>query len=129
MSLSDTFETRALQWLFTTSAVTRPTAWHVALFTTATGDGGTGTEVTGGSYARQTVGASGLSVSGNLATNATQIEFPAATANWGTITHAAIFDAPTGGNMIAHGALAASRTINSGDVLRFPAGDIDFTLD
>lgn len=129
MSLSDTFETRALQWIFSTTAVTRPTAWHVGLFTTAPSDAGGGTEVTGGSYARQSVGASGLTVSGNLATNGAVIEFPAATANWGTITHAAIFDAPTGGNLIAHGALAASRVINSGDIFRFPAGDIDFTLD
>lgn len=129
MSLTNDFETRALQWLFTTGSPTRPTAWYVALFTAAPSDAGGGTELSGSGYARQSVGASGLTVSGDTASNATDIEFPTATGSWGTITHAAIFDASTAGNMICWGALGASRTIDTGDILRIPTGDLDFTLD
>jgi len=49
MSLSNTFETDVLEWLFTNTSVTRPTAWYVGLFTTDPTDAGTGTEVSGGS--------------------------------------------------------------------------------
>lgn len=126
MSFSNTYETNVLTWTFTSDAVTRPTAWYLGLFTAAPSESGGGTEVSGGSYAREAVT---FSVSGNLATNSGAIEFPVATANWGTITHVAVFDASTGGNQIAYAALTASKTIASGDVLRVPAGDLDITLD
>ena len=126
MSFSDTFETRVLTWVFTNSSATRPTAWYVALFTSAPSDAGGGTEVSGGAYARQAVT---FSVSGNTATNSGAIEYSTATAGYGTVTHVGIFDASTGGNLIAHSALTTSKAIDTGDVLRFPAGDIDITLD
>lgn len=126
MSFSNTYETNVLTWTFTSDAVTRPTAWYLGLFTAAPSESGGGTEVSGGSYAREAVT---FSVSGNLATNSGAIEFPVATANWGTITHVAVFDASTGGNQIAYASLTASKTIASGDVLRVPAGDLDITLD
>jgi len=126
MSLSNTFETRALQWIFTADAVTRPTAWYVALYTVAPTDTGGGTECSGTSYARQSVS---LSVSGNLATNNAAVEFPAAGSSWGTIVAAGVFDASSGGNLIAYGNLTASKTIDTGDVLRIPTGDLDITLD
>ena len=126
MSFSDTFETRVLTWVFTNSSATRPTAWYVALFTSAPSDAGGGTEVSGGAYARQAVT---FSVSGNTATNSGAIEYPTATAGYGTVTHVGIFDASSGGNLIAYAALTASKTIDTGDVLRLPAGDLDVTLD
>lgn len=126
MSLSDTFETRTLQWLLTAAAVTRPTAWYIGLFTSNPGETGAGTEVSGGSYARE---AATFTVSGNLATTASVVEFPTATASWGTITHGAVLDAASGGNMIAYGALTTAKAIDTGDILRIPAGDFDVTLD
>lgn len=127
MSFSNTFETHVLQYVFTTDSVTRPTAWYVGLFTAnPTDTGSAATELSGASYAR--VSAS-FTVSGNEATTSAAVEFAAATGSWGTITHIGIFDASTGGNLIAHSALSASKAIDTGDVLRFPAGDIDITLD
>lgn len=126
MSLTNTFETTTLTWLFTGDAATRPTAWYIGLFTTDPGETGSGTEVSGGSYARTAVT---MSVTGNLATNSAAVEFAAATASWGTITHIGVMDASTGGNMIVHAALDASKAIASGDVFRIPAGDLDITLD
>jgi hypothetical protein len=129
-SFTDYTENLVLNYLFTTNSATRPTAWYVGLFTAAPSDTGGGTEVTGNGYARVATGT--ITVSGTsptTATNAAAIEFAAASGgNWGAIGWAAIFDADTGGNMIAWAALSTSRTINDGDVLRIPAGDLDVTL-
>jgi hypothetical protein len=126
MTFTNDLETRALQWAFTAGSPTRPTAWYIGLFTAAPDDTGGGTEVSGGSYARQTVA---LTVSGNLATNSAAIEWPTASASWGTITHVAVFDALTSGNMLVYATLTTSKSIAAGDVLRINAGDLDITLD
>jgi hypothetical protein len=129
-SFTDYTENLVLTWLFTGSSATRPTAWYVGLFTAAPSDTGGGTEVTGNAYARTATGT--MSISGTSPTNCTNaaaIEFAAASGgNWGTITHVAIFDASTSGNMLGWAALTTSRTINDGDILRIPAGDLDITL-
>ena len=126
MSLSNTFETTTLKWLLTTDSVTRPTAWYVALYTAAPSDAGGGTEVSGGSYVRK---AATFTVTGDTASNSAAVEFDVATASWGTVTHAGIFDASSGGNLIAYASLTASKLIDSGDVLRFPISDLTVTLD
>lgn len=125
MSFSNTYETNVLTWTFTNSAVTRPTAWYIGLFTSDPTEAGTGTEVSGGSYARQSAT---FSVSGDTATNTANIEFPTATASWGTVSHAAVYDALTGGSIIAYAPLTTSKAIDTGDILRIPAGDFDITL-
>lgn len=126
MSFSNYLENKVLLHVFGATAYTAPTTLYVGLFTTDPGEGGTGTEVSGGSYARQTVT---FTVSGNIASNTAAVEFPTATASWGTITYAAVYDAVTGGNLLASGGLTTSKTISSGDVFRIPAGDLDITLD
>lgn len=126
MSFSNTFETRVLTWVFTTGGATRPTEWHVALFTSNPDEDGSGTEVSGGGYARQSVT---FTVSGNTATNSGALEYATATAGYGTVSHVGVFDASTGGNLIAYAALTTSKTIDTGDVFRIPDGDLDITLD
>ena len=128
MSLSNTFETHTLNYLFTSTSVTRPTAWYVALFTSNPAEDASGTEVStsGTAYARQSVT---FSVSGNTATNTAAIEFPTATASYGTVSHVGVFDASTGGNLIAYAALTTSKAIDTGDVLRVNSGELDITLD
>jgi hypothetical protein len=128
MSFSNTFETHVLNYVFTTTSVTRPTAWYIALFTSNPAEDASGTEVSasGTAYARQTVA---FSVSGNLATNSAAVEFPTATASFGTVTHIGVFTASTSGTLIAYSALSASKAISTGDVFRVPAGDLDITLD
>lgn len=128
-SFSDYTENLVLNWLFTGNSATRPTAWYVGLFTAAPSDTGGGTEVSGNGYARMATGTITVAGTATTATNAAAIEFAAASGgNWGTITHAAVFDASTGGNMIAWAALTTSRTINDGDVLRIPASSLSITL-
>lgn len=126
MSLSNTFETDVLKWLLTADAVTRPTTWYLAVYTVAPGEGGGGTECSGTSYARQAVT---MTVSGNTATNSANVEYPTAGSSWGTLVAVGIFDALSGGNLIAYGNLNASKTIDTGDVFRVPAGDLDVTID
>jgi hypothetical protein len=127
MSFSDTFETRVLTWVFTNGSATRPTAWYLALFTTDPADDASGTEVStsGTAYARQSAT---FSVTGDTASNTAAIEFPTATASYGTVSHVGVFDASTGGNLIAHAALTTSKAIDTGDVFRVPTGDLDITL-
>lgn len=129
-SFTDHTESLVLTWLLTDGTATRPTAWYVGLFTAAPSDTGGGTEVSGSGYARVATGTMTISgTSPTTATNAAAIEFAAASGgNWGSIGWAAIFDASTSGNMIAWAALSTARTINDGDVLRIPAGDLDVTL-
>jgi hypothetical protein len=128
MSLSNTFETHTLQYLFTTTSVTRPTAWYIALFTSNPAEDASGTEVStsGTAYARQSAT---FTVSGNEATNSAAIEFPTATASYGTVTHIGVFDAASAGNLIAYAALTTSKAIDTGDVLRINSAELDVTLD
>jgi hypothetical protein len=115
MSLSNYLETALLNHAFRGTAYTQPSGLYLALFTSDPGEANTGTEVSGNAYARQSFSGS---VSGDTFTASTNIEFPAATASWGTITHVGIFDALTSGNLLASGALTTSRAIGSGDVFR-----------
>jgi len=127
MSFSDNAETLVLNWVFTSTSATRPTAWYLALFTTDPTDADTGTEVStsGTAYARESVT---FTVSGDTASNTAAVEFATATASYGTVSHVGVYDAVTGGNLIAHAALSTAKTIDTGDVLRLPAGDLDITL-
>ena len=126
MSFSDTYETHVLNYLFTAGSVTRPTAWYVGLQTSSNTDGTPGSEVSGNAYVRKAVT---LTVSGNLATNNSTVEWSAATGNWGTVTSLAVYDSLTGGNQIAHSDLTAPKDVSTGDVFRIPAGLLDINLD
>ena len=111
----------------------RNVAWtafnvYVALFTSATDDAGGGIEVIGGGYARQLVGLSEAIGAGGLTSNAADIIFPTATADWGTVTHVAIMDAATGGNMIMHSPLDASKAIATGDTFKINATELVCTI-
>lgn len=128
-AMSDYLENKLIDHVFRGLSFTAPAALYVALFTAAPNDTGGGTEVTGGSYARINLAPSfsnwagtggevtntpSAGTSGTAKNNAT-ITFAAPTANWGTITHIAIFDAVSGGNMLWWGALTNSKTVNNGD--------------
>jgi hypothetical protein len=107
------------------TAYTAPTAVYTALFTAAPTAAGGGTEVSGGGYARQTM-AFAAPVSGQCTSNA-DTTFPQATASWGTVTAFALFDASSAGNMLYYGNLTTSKTINTGDQLKFASGGVTVT--
>jgi len=108
------------------TAYTSPSAVYLALYTTDPTDADSGTEVSGGAYARQSItfGAP----SNGVSTTTAAIEYPQATASWGTVTHIGIRDASSAGNLLYHSPLDASKTIATGDVFRVAAGSLTVTL-
>jgi hypothetical protein len=127
-ALSDHAEALLLDWLMTTGTATRPTNWYVALYTAAPSDSGGGTEVSTGGYARQAVTFAAASSPGGTTSNSGTVSFTASGADYGLVTHIGIFDNVSGGNLLWHGAMTASKTIADGDTLEFSAGNIDLTL-
>tara|TARA_B100001057_G_C22602525_1_gene853349 strand:+ start:358 stop:738 length:381 start_codon:yes stop_codon:yes gene_type:complete len=125
MAFTDYLETKLLAHTFSNTAFTTPGTVYVALYTVAPTDSSTGTEVSGGSYARQSAA---FTTSGNTASNTSAIEYPTATAGYGTVVAVAVLDDASSGNMLAYAALSANKTIATGDVFRIPAGDLDITL-
>lgn len=133
--MSDYLEGQFAAHLTGTSSMTKPTALYVALFTSAPSDSGGGTEVStsGTAYARQNLAPSNSNWTQptggtGVVTNAVAINYPTATGSWGTITHFAIFDASTGGNMLVWGALGASKVVGTSDVFSFAIGTITLTF-
>jgi len=80
-------------------------------------------------FQRQARAEVAFTTSGNTTSNTAAVEYSTATANFGTVSHVAVWDASTGGNMLAYAALTSSKTIETGDVFRVPTGDLDITLD
>ena len=122
---SDYLENKVVGHVFGGSAYTAPATLYVALYTSAPSDTGGGTEVSGGAYARQTAA---FTVTNDTASNTSAIEYPTATADYGTVVAVGIFDASSSGNLLAYGNLTASKTVSTGDVFRFNAGAIDITV-
>jgi hypothetical protein len=126
--MSNFLENALLNGTLNGTTYTAPAAVYVALFTTDPTDAGTGTEVSGGSYARTAVTfATASGTSGNVLSDA-DCTFPQATGNWGTVGWIGIYDASTSGNLLYHTALDASKTIETGDIFKIAAGSLSVTL-
>lgn len=132
--LVDSRENAVLDRLFGGATLTVPATVYVGLMTAAPNDDGTGVvEPPSGAYARVAVTndlTQWPAASGGQKANANDIVFPTATSpGWGTVTHFGIFDAASSGNLIAFGALDASRVVIAGDDFRFLAGALVISLD
>lgn len=127
-ALSDHAENLLLNFLMTTGTATRPTNWYLALFTAAPSDTGGGTECSGNGYSRQTVSWDAATGTGGTTSNSGTVTFTASGGNFGNVTHIGIFDASTSGNLLWHGAMAASKQVNAGDSIQFATGSIDLTI-
>ncbi len=125
MPFSNYLANEILDDVFSGNAYTVPGTFYLALYTATPSASGGGTEVSGGAYARQTVA---FTTTAQTSSNTAAVEYPTATASYGTVTSVGVFDASSGGNLLAFGNLSASKTISTGDVLRIPAGDLDITL-
>jgi hypothetical protein len=129
MAFTNYTENAVMGHIFGSTTFTKPANRFLALFTAAPGEAGGGTELVGNNYSRQSASFTVSGTAPTAATNSAAIEFPTASASWGTITHVAVFDASTGGNMLGYATLTASKTIGSGDVFRVPASNLTFTLE
>jgi hypothetical protein len=99
---------------------------YVSLWTSDPTDAGSGTEVSGGSYARTSV--TFAAPSNGVTTNNADVTFPTATASWGTVGWIGINDAATSGNLLYHTALDTAKAIDSGDIFKIASGNLSVTL-
>ncbi len=127
--MSDYLEKKLLDHVLTNAPYTPPASVYLALFISVPTDAGTGTEVTGGDYARQKITFGTATSPSGTSKNIAAINFPVATANWGTVTHVGIYDAATAGNLLFHGALNTPRTINIDNQLCILAEELVVILD
>ena len=125
--MSNFLENALINATLRNTSYTSPTTVYVGLYTTDPGEGNTGTEVSGGSYARVSV--SFGAPSNGVSTNSASVTFPTATGTWGTVTHIGILDALTGGNLLYYTPLDASKSIASGDVFTISTGNLSVTLE
>jgi hypothetical protein len=99
---------------------------YVSLWTSDPTDAGSGTEVSGGSYARTAV--TFAAPSNGVTTNSADVTFPTATASWGVVGWIGINDAATSGNLLYHSPLDSAKTIDSGDIFKISTGNLSVTL-
>jgi hypothetical protein len=124
MSISDYYENKILDHMLRGTEFTPPSTVYVSLHTADPGETGAN-ELTGGGYSRKAVTFN--APSGGSMTNSADIDFPNMPA--ATITHVGLWDAASAGNFLWGGALTASKTTNSGDTFRIPAGQLTVSLD
>ncbi len=143
-NISNYLENKLIDFLFRGGAYSAPATLYIALCTAAPDDTSTGstiTEVSGGNYSRQSITSNvtnWASTQGNSSSTSSGTggsTSNAGTINWNsvtwtaTITHVAICDASTVGNVLYWGTLAASKSVSSGDSVSFAIGDLIFQID
>ncbi len=132
MSLSNYLEEKLLEHVFEGAAYTQPTI-YVGLSTADPDEDASGlAEPSGNGYARVAHASwddDGQQSGSHQVSNNGAIDMGTASGgSWGEITHVAIFDAGSGGNMLASGALDASKTIAEGDSCEFADGELKIKL-
>lgn len=126
--MSNYLENALLNGTLNGTSYTAPAAVYVALYTSDPTDANTGTEVSGGSYARAAVTfATASGTSGSVASNA-DCTFTQATGSWGTVGWIGLMDASSGGNLLYHTALDVAKTIDAGDIFKIASGSLTVTL-
>lgn len=129
---SDYLELKLLDGVYGGPAFSPPATVYIGLFTVSPSDGGGGTEVSGGSYARAAVTNNATNFPaavGGTKQNGTAITFPTASGAWGTVVAFALFDAPTGGNMLHWGAISPTKAVGIGDTPSFAPTTLTITED
>lgn len=127
-TISNYLEIELLDHVLKVGSFTPPANIYVALSTTNPGEDASGlNEPSYGSYAR--VSHNSWDVASSRATeNTGQISFPQATAGSATVTHWALFDASSGGNMLGYGSFSEEKEIVTGNTPRIADGQIDISF-
>lgn len=114
-----------IDWIFGTDNMPTAVTAYVSLHTADPGYTGASELTAGGfSYSRKSVVASAASGRATANTGAlTWLNLPAA-----TITYVGVWDNSTSGNFLWGGALVTPKTVNAGDTLEIPVGDLDATM-
>ena len=124
--MSNFLENALINATLRNTTYTSPATVYISLWTSDPTDAGSGTEVSGGSYARTavTMGAP----SNGVSLNSADVTFPTATASWGTVGWIGINDALSSGNLLYHSPLDTAKTIDSGDIFKISTGNLSVTL-
>lgn len=123
-ALSTYLENALLNVSLRATAYTAPANVYLALYTTNPTVSDTGTEVTGGSYARPIV--TWAAPSSGVCTNNALITITNMPAT--TVSYLGIRDALSGGNLLYFGPLAVAKTLNAGDAFICQVGDLSVAL-
>lgn len=133
--LSDYTETNILQTTLRGQAFPVPAGNYLALCTGDPGEASIANEATGGWYSRLNLGtltsawsAPADSAGGKMSQNANLLAFNAVTGSGVTITHIAIMDAASGGNVLYWAPLAAPKVLAVTDVLQFAPSALQVTV-
>jgi hypothetical protein len=129
MAATDYYRKKALDNFTGVASYVQPTL-YLALFTAdPTESGSLAHEVSGTSYARQSLaGVMGAADSTGFCVNTSVINFGPSGSDWGTITYLAIMDASSGGNMLWSGAPSQPRTITTGQPFQIPVSQLRLRL-
>lgn len=124
-NLTNTAEDLVLDWVNGVGSPTRPTTpLKLALVTANGSDSSAGTEVTGGSYARQSV--TFTSASSGSASNNADVSFTSMPA--ATVVGVEVWDSAGTPVRLWYGALAANKTTNSGDTFTVTSGSLTVSI-
>ncbi|GJL55827.1 MAG: hypothetical protein NPIRA02_29590 [Nitrospirales bacterium] len=133
MGASNYLENKLLDHVFGGGDFTRPATVYFALsIANPTEDASGLTEPSGNAYARVAVTNNATNfpaASGGSKSNGSVVTFPQSTGSWGTITHYAIMDASSDGNMLDYGALTASKAVGASETISFAIGAYTVTMD
>ena len=125
---SDAVENAILNCYLNQTNITAPTAIYLGLYSASPTDAGGGTELTGNGYARVNVTASFPAAASGACSNDVAIDFPVATGAWSAVTAVGLFDASSGGNLLAWVSKSLS-ALATDQFYRIPANDLDFAED
>jgi hypothetical protein len=131
-ALSDYTENKLLNHVLRgnvgSTAYAQPTSLYLALFKSDPTELGTGTEITGGSYTRQPITFDAPSA--GQTQNSGPIEYTSMPAVPEGVSHVAVYDALSSGNMLIYGPLSSTPIVlHAGDTFRINAQDLKITLD
>lgn len=126
-SLSDFAENEVLDHILGVGAYTPPATVYIGLSTADPLDtGGSLAEPSGNGYARKAI--TFAAASSRQVAQTGGVTFDQASGSWGTITHYGIFSASSGGSMLAHGQLSASKVVSSGDTPSIASGQVTISF-
>ena len=123
-NLPNIIENELLDALVGATSFSVTTPIKLALVTVNGDDASAGTEVTGGSYARQTITFT-AAASGQIE-NDTAISFTGMPAV--TVVGIEMYDSAGSPKRLAYGALTVSRAVTAGDTVQFASGAITLSL-
>ena len=134
VAMTNYLEEKLLEHTLLNLPWTSPDTVYLGLFTADPGEAAeTTNEVDAAEYTREQIDFSNVNVGtgeddSSFVLNTDDIEFPQAQSEWGKITHVMIFDSVTDGNGLFYGEVEIAKTITEDDFIRFPANELEISL-